>query len=420
MRREEVSHAAPLVSRRGHSVEMAQILRSQGQAYLQAHPTSPEQRKVIRDITNCRTEILGGHLETCGNRCGYERLSFHSCRNRHCPKCQNLQKVRWLLERSQKLLPTSYFHVVVTLPHELNPLILRNRERLYNLLFETASEALIELAKGFKRLGAQPGFTAILHTWTQELRFHPHLHMVVTAGGLSLSGDRWIPAKNNFLVPVRALSKMVRGKFLDGLQKAFEQGTLTFSGNIADWRNPTVFKRWVRKLKRAKWVVYAKPPFGGPRHVFAYLGHYTHRVAISNQRILAFHGQTVTFRARNNEQPGSYRRIDLPALEFIRRFLLHVLPKGFIRIRHFGLMASRNVQTKLKDACRLLQSSQPTHPVPSTEMHQMSWQELLFRLTGLDLLRCPNCGGPIKRKPLTALLRLSPLSAVSVQPLDTS
>ena len=420
MQQGQVSYAAPLASRHEHSVELAHILRSHGQAYMQTHPTSPEQRKVIRDVTNCRTEILGGHLEACGNRCGYERVSFHSCRNRHCPKCQNLQKTRWLLERSEKLLPTSYFHVVVTLPHELNPLILKNRQILYRLFFEAASEALIELAKGWKRLGAQPGFTAILHTWTQELRFHPHLHMVVTAGGLSLAGDRWIPAKNNFLVPVRALSKMVRGKFLDGLQRAFEQGKLTFSGNIADWRNPAVFKRWVRKLRRIKWVVYAKAPFGGPRHVFSYLGHYTHRVALSNQRLLAFDGQTVTFRARDNQNPGTYRLVRLPAREFIRRFLLHVLPHGFVRIRHFGLMAPRNVQSKLKNACRLLQTSQPTHPTPSTDMHLMSWQQLLFKLTGIDLTVCPNCGGTMLRKPLPGFLRLSPLAAAAIQPLDTS
>jgi len=396
---------------------LAHILRSHGKAYLQTHPISPEQRKVIRDITHCRTEILGGHLERCANRCGYERVNFHSCRNRHCPKCQNLQKTRWLLKRSEKLLPTAYFHVVVTLPHELNPLILRNRERLYNLLFESASEALIELAKGWNRLGAEPGFTAILHTWTQELTFHAHLHMVVTAGGLNLEGDRWIPAKNSFLVPVRAISKMVRGKFLDGLQKAFQQGKLSFSGNIADRTDPVVFKRWVKKIRRTKWVVYSKAPFGGPRHVFSYLGHYTHRVAISNQRLLDFDGQTVTFRARDNQNPGAHRLVHLPAQEFIRRFLLHVLPRGFIRIRHFGLMASRNAQTKLKKACHLLQASRPT---PSTEMHRMNWQELLRRLTGLDLTRCPKCGGTLLRRPLVASLPLSPLAAASIQPLDTS
>jgi hypothetical protein len=310
--------------------------------------------------------------------------------------------------------------VVVTLPHELNPLILRNRERLYNLLFEAASEALSELATGWKRLGAQPGFTAILHTWSQELRFHVHLHMVVTAGGVSLEGDRWIPAKNDFLVPVRALAKMVRGKFLDGLQRIFEQGKLTFSGNIAGWRNPAVFKRLGRKLRRRKWVVYAKPPFRGSRHVFSYLGHYTHRVAISNQRLVAFDGQTVTFRARNNEQPGSFRLVDLPALEFIRRFLLHVLPKGFIRIRHFGLMAPRNVRTKLEQARFLLQASQPTTHTPPTEDHRMTWQKLLLKLTGIDPTVCPHCGGTIRRKPLPEIRPLSTFATLSVPVLDTS
>jgi hypothetical protein len=310
--------------------------------------------------------------------------------------------------------------VVVTLPHELNPLILQNRKLLYNLLFESASQGLIELAKGWKRLGALPGFTAILHTWSQELRFHAHLHMVVTAGGLSLEGDRWIPAKNNFLVPVRALSKMVRGKFLEGFEKAFEQGKLTFSGNIAGWSNPAAFNRLTRKLRRTKWVVYAKPPFGGPRHVFGYLGHYTHRVAISNQRLLAIERETVAFRARDNTKPGTYRIVRLAAQEFIRRFLLHVLPHGFVRIRHFGLMASRNVQTKLEKASRLLHASQSTHPTPSTKIELLSWQQLLLKLTGLDLTVCPNCGGTILRKPLPETLRLTALTLLCIPPLDTS
>jgi hypothetical protein len=244
--------------------------------------------------------------------------------------------------------------------------------------------------------------------------------MVVTAGGLSLEGDRWIPAKNNFLVPVRALAKMVRGKFLDGLDRIFEQGKMNFFGKIASWRDPAIFKRWVRKLRRTKWVVYAKAPFGGPQHVFSYLGHYTHRVAISNQRLLAFDGQTVTLRGRDNQNPGTPRLVRLAAQEFIRRFLLHLLPHGFVRIRHFGLMASRNVQTKLNNACHLLQASHPSPPTPSTEMHLMSWQQLLFKLTGLHLSTCPNCGGKMRRKPLPGLFCLSPFAATSAQPLDTS
>jgi hypothetical protein len=243
--------------------------------------------------------------------------------------------------------------------------------------------------------------------------------MVVTAGGLSLAGDRWIPAKNNFLVPVRALAKMVRGKFLDGLYEAFEQGALCFSGKITHWRNPAVFKRLVRKLRRTKWVVYAKPPFSGPRHVFSYLGHYTHRVAISNQRLVAFDGQTVTFRVRD-KKPGTYRLIRLLAREFIRRFLLHVLPPGFVRIRHFGLMASRNVQTKLEQARRLLQTSQPTTHTLPTEDPLITWQQLLFKFTGLDLTLCPNCGGTILRKPLPETLPLSAFATLSVPVLDTS
>jgi hypothetical protein len=213
---------------------------------------------------------------------------------------------------------------------------------------------------------------------------------------------------------------MVRGKFLDGLQRIFEQGKLTFSGNIAGWRNPVVFKRLARKLRRRKWVVYAKPPFRGPRHVFSYLGHYTHRVAISNQRLVAFDGQTVTFRARTKERPGSYRLVNLPTLEFIRRFLLHVLPKGFVRIRHFGLMASRNVQTKLEQASRLLQASHPmAHGLP-TEEHLINWQQLLLKLTGIDLTVCPNCGGTILRRPLPEMLPLSPFTTLSVPVFDTS
>jgi hypothetical protein len=420
MQRTQVSFDTRPASRKAPSVELAHILRSHGEDYLQTRPTSGEQRKVLRDITRCRTPTLGGHLETCGNGCGYERVSFHSCRNRHCPKCQSLQKIRWLFERSQKLLPTPYFHVVVTLPHELNPLILKNRRLLYNLLFESASEGLIELAKGWKRLGALPGFTAILHTWSQKLRLHVHLHMVVTAGGLSLEGDRWIPAKNDFLVPVRALSKMVRGKFLEGFEKAFAQGKLTFSGKIAHWANPSAFKRLTKELRSIQWVVYAKPPFGGPRHVFSYLGHYTHRVAISNQRLMAYDDQTVAFRARDNTNPGTYRLIRLSAQEFIRRFLLHVLPHGFVRIRHFGLMASRNVQSKLEKAARLLKGSLPTHPTPPIELHLLKWQQLLLKLTGLDLTVCPNCGGTIRTRPLPETLRLPALATLSAPLLDTS
>ena len=409
------------------SAELAHILRAHAESYMQNHPVSSQQRKVIRDILNCRTPALGGHLETCGNGCGYERLSFHSCRNRHCPKCQSLQKARWLLQRSQKLLPTRYFHVVVTLPHELNPLLLRNQRLLYNLFFESASRALLELAQGWPRLQALPGFTAILHTWNKELGQHVHLHIVVTAGGINRDDVRWIPAKNDFLVPVRALSKLLRGKFLHGIEEAFRQDKLLFSERTQQLQNPHAFKRFLRNLRRIKWYAYSKPPFHGPKHVYGYLGQYTHRTAISNQRILAFDGQTVTFRARNNNQPGTYRLVRLPALQFIRRFLLHVLPHGFVRIRHFGLLAPQNANTKWETANRLLLATLPTaenlsavQAEDTLQDKDLCWQHLLFKLTGIDITVCPFCQGKMLRKPLPHHRYLSALLAISSPGLDSS
>ena len=411
----------------GTSVQLADILRTHGQSYLQNHPVDGQQRKVIRDILNCRTPALGGHLESCENRCGYQRLSFHSCRNRHCPRCQSLQKVRWLSQRSEKLLPTKYFHVVLTLPHELNPLVLRNPRLLYNLFFEAASQALLELAQGWPRLQAQPGFTAILHTWNQDLNSHVHLHIVVTAGGLNRDNTRWIPTKNNFLVPVRALAKLLRGKFLDGLQAAFGQGHLLFSPMSQHLQKPPAFKRLIRNLRRIRWYAYSKPPFDHPQHVFSYLGHYTHRTAISNQRLLAFDGQVVTFRARDNTHPGTYRLLRLPAPEFIRRFLLHVLPDGFVRIRHFGLMAPRNTPSKLEKARSLLLASEhstldvsPAHPNNTPAVHLLTWQQLLRKLTGIDVTVCPRCGANLLRLPLPENLTLSALLSLSSPILNSS
>jgi hypothetical protein len=308
--------------------------------------------------------------------------------------------------------------VVLTLPHELNPLLLRNPRLLYDLLFQAASQALLELAQGWPRLQALPGFTAVLHTWNQDLLLHVHLHIVATAGGTNRQTTRWIRAKNNFLVPVRALAKLLRGKFLDGLEQAFRQGDLRLSPSL---QHPAAFRRLIRNLRRIKWYAYAKPPFDRPKHVFSYLGHYTHRTAISNQRLVAFDGQTVTFRARDNQNPRTYRLVRLPTEEFIRRFLLHVLPHGFVRIRHFGLMASRNVQSKLQIARQLLLALLPTAPAdPPTEDQPVSWQELLRKLTGIDLTVCPNCGGTILRKPLPETLRLTALARFSIPTLDTS
>ena len=389
------------------SVELSDILHVHATSYLQTRPVSGQQKKVIRDILSCRTPALGGHLEACEKGCGYQRLRFHSCRNRHCPKCQALQKLRWVSQRCQRLLPTRYFHVVLTLPHQLNPLVIRNQRILFNLFFEAASQALLQLAQGWPRLRALPGFTAILHTWNQELAAHIHLHIVITAGGLKPDGSRWIPAKNNFLVPVRALAKLLRGKFIDGLQQAFNQGNLSFSQSTQHLQKTPAFKRFLRNLKRIKWYGYAKAPFRGPQHVFGYLGHYTHRTAISNQRILSFDGNTVTFRARNNLQPGTYRLVRLPAQEFIHRFLIHVLPRGFVRIRHFGLFASRNAPSKWEKASSLLASEQAnmlplsTLPNTTTEVHLLGYKHLLSILTGTDFTVCPNCGANLLHLPLT-------------------
>lgn len=378
-------------------VEIANIFRLYADSYEKLYPLNHQQKKVLHDTQMCRTPGLGGHIELCDNGCGYLRISYHSCRNRHCPKCQNLKQAQWLQNRLEKLLPTHYFHVVFTLPHKLNPLALQNRELLYNLLFQSASSAMLELANGYKRLSAQVGFTAVLHTWKQDLLLHPHLHIVVTGGGLHPSGNRWVPSKNNYLLPVKALSKIFRAKFLDALQDAFRQRQLIFTGTIAYLQRPKSFGRFIRALKAKKWVLYAKKPFDGPQHAFAYLSRYTHRVAISNQRLVSFSDGNVTFKARDNAHPGKHQLLTLSAHEFIRRFLIHVLPKGFVRIRHYGLLAPCNAKTKLQTARQLILKMDPETPhlQPLLKHHALSkkpWQHLMKELTGIDLQICPKCG----------------------------
>jgi hypothetical protein len=317
------------------------------------------------------------------------------------PQCQSLQQARWLAARRKRLLPTRYFHLVVTLPHELQPLARFNPGLVSTLLFEAASRALLQLAREYDRLRAQIGFTAVLHTWDQDLNWHPHLHLVVTGGGLSLDGDRWIAARNSYLIPVRALSKIIRGKFLEALEKAWQEGKL--GGRVS----PMQFPGFLRKLRRKKWVVYAKEAFGGSHQAFHYLSRYTHRVAISNQRLVSLADGKVFFRARNNSRPGHQRLVTLTAPEFIRRFLRHVLPPRFVKIRHYGLMAPRHAKTKLEKARTLLILQGPEalaepqnrgHDAPSDTT---AWQDLLRALTGVDLTRCPNCGGRMLRTRLT-------------------
>jgi len=384
------------------ALEVAQIFRRHGPEYGEHHRLSRPQRQAMRDIERCRTASLGGHVEVCSQGCGYSAISYNSCRNRHCPKCQSLKQARWLATRRQRLLPTRYFHLVVTLPHELKPLARGHPELVYNLLFEAASRALLQFAREYDRLRAQIGFTAVLHTWDQDLNFHPHLHLVVTGGGLSLDGDRWIAARNSYLIPVRALSRIIRGKFLEILEKAWQEGKLRD-------RVPSVqFPRFLRKLRRKKWVVYAKEAFGGSHQAFHYLSRYTHRVAIANQRLVSLADGKVFFRARDNSRPGHQRLVTLTAPEFIRRFLRHVLPPRFVKIRHYGLMAPANAKTKLEQARALLRLQAPGPMAePQNRQHDApidttTWQDLLRALTGVNLTICPNCGqGRIIRTRLT-------------------
>ncbi len=286
--------------------------------------------KVLTAIERCRTAALGGHLDQC-TRCGYRAISFNSCRNRHCPRCQANARDRWIEARSRELLPNPYVHVVFTLPHELAPLALQNKRVIYNLLFRTSAETLLEIARDPKHLGADIGFFSVLHTWNQKLEHHPHVHCVVPAGGLAPDRSKWISSQPSFFLPVAVLKKVFRGKFTEALKQAFRHDRLSFHGSLKPLRTPKVFASLVRQTWRKEWVVYCKPPFGGAQHALRYLGCYTHRVAISNHRLVALADGKVTFRWRDSAHKNKKRQMTLPVDEFLRRFLLHVLPPGFMR-----------------------------------------------------------------------------------------
>jgi len=373
------------------AVEVADILRAQGNSFIDRHRGRLrfQQLKVMRAIRRCRTAALGGHIDKC-LRCGKDwGLSFNSCRDRHCPKCQAQSRQRWIAARQDELLATSYFHVVFTLPHLLNALIRQNPVELYNLLFRSVAETLMEVAANPKHLGAEIGFFAILHTWSQNLLFHPHIHCVVPSGGLAPGRTHWMRGSATFFLPLEVLQQVFRGKFVDGLEQAFAEKRLNFSGLIQHLAEAKGFAEFVRKLHRHEWVVYAKPSFGGPEQVLRYLGRYTHRVAISNHRLISFDGDHVAFRWRDYAHGNKKRKMTLSAEEFIRRFLLHVLPNRFVRIRHFGFMANYQRSASL-DICRQLLDMAPI--VRSTEMTSTSSARL-----------CPTCHGPI-----TVIERLNP------------
>jgi hypothetical protein len=371
------------------SLEVAHIFRAFGAAYRDAHAQKMSLRhlRAMRAIEICRTAELGGHVEEC-DRCGALRISYNSCRNRHCPKCQCLDKERWLEARKRDMLPVSYFHVVFTLPQDVRPIALRNQRVIYTILFKAASGTLKELAKDPTHLGAEIGFIAILHSWSQTLIDHPHIHCIVTGGGLSLDGKRWISCKKSFFIPVKILSRLFRGKFLAYLREAHDLGKLVFPGKIAHLKGKPAFEAMVTDLYRHEWVVYCKPPFKNAETVIDYLGRYTHRVALSNDRLVKFKGDQVTIRYRDADDSDTIKCMTLDAFEFIRRFLLHILPDQFMKIRHYGILSNRNRTTKLPKCKEILGvSTNQNH-----EVEKPSWEELLTRITGIDPRLCPHCG----------------------------
>lgn len=370
---------------RGPRLEPADIVRAHGAAYRHAHALSRAQGRALRAIAACRTAALGGHRAVC-TTCGAERITYNSCRNRHCPKCQRVATERWLAARRRELLPIEYFHVVFTLPHALNPLAQSHPRLVYRLLLQAAASTLTRFGRDPRHLGGEVGVTAVLHTWGQNLSQHLHVHCVVTGGALAPDGARWIPARPGFLFPVRALAKLFRGRFLAGLRRAFDRGELHLTGSLAALAEPAPFAAWLAELRTHAWVVYSKSPFAGPEQVLAYLGRYTHRVAISNDRLIALADGRVRFRWRDYADGHRVKIMELDADEFLRRFLLHIVPDGFVRIRHFGLLANRHRAAKLAQCRARLAQPPPPAPAPPESV-----RALMLRVTGLDIDRCPVC-----------------------------
>jgi len=369
-------------------LEVADLVRAAGDAFIKRnrHWLRWKHIKVLLAIRRCRTAALGGHLDEC-TRCGHRApISYNSCRDRHCPKCQTAARDRWIAARRRELLPTRYLHVVFTLPHRLAPLVLQNKKVLYGLLFRTSAETLLEVARDPRHLGAEIGFFSVLHTWSQQLKIHPHVHCVVPAGGLSLDHTRWVRSRDNYFLPKAVLREIFRGKFVDALKQAFQNGQLRFKGDLKLLAQPKIFAAWLRPLFRQDWVVYLKPPFGGPEYVLHYLGRYTHRVAISNHRLISFIDGQVTFRWRDSAHHNEQKLLSLSVDEFLRRFLLHILPKSFVRIRNFGFLANRKRAALLPLCFQFLGSAQQ----PQAEQHGSGTEDLS------DSWRCPKCGGPMK------------------------
>ncbi|MGA2689811.1 MAG: IS91 family transposase [Candidatus Korobacteraceae bacterium] len=383
-------------------LEVADIVRCAGQAFLEHSRKwiNWQHQKVLLAITRCRTAALGGHRDQCSD-CGHTAISYNSCRNRHCPRCQGNARRSWLQAREQELLPTRYIHAVFTLPRELAPLALQNKRLIYNLLFHASAETLLEIARDPRHLGAEIGFFSVLHSWNQRLQFHPHVHCVLPAGGLAPDHSRWISARRSFFLPIGVLSRVFRGKFVAGLRSAFHRGMLQFHGNLLPMAEPRAFAAWLRVLFRHDWVVYSKRPFGGPKHVLRYLGAYTHRVAISNCRLVGLSAGNITFQWRDSAHGNKKRLMTLDVEEFLRRFLLHLLPRGFVRIRNFGFLANRQRAILLPLCFQLLHGSENITASPaSPPAHQPQ-----------SLWNCPVCGGTmhaVERLTAAQLLLRSP------------
>ena len=362
--------------------EVVDIFREYGESYRSKRTVPPPHLKIMNAIEVCRTKYLGGHLDKCDS-CGFEQNAYNSCRNRHCPKCQTLTKERWLEDRKLELLPAGCFHEVFTLPHELNPLALYNKEVIYDLLFKAVSETLLEFGANPKHLGGKTGFLSILHTWDQKLLSHIHLHIVIPAGAVSFDETRWIHSQEDYLFPVKALSKKFRGKFLDFLKKKFKKGIPEKTDHPGTSKG---FSGLMNRLWKKDWVVYSKKPFAGPEKVLEYLGRYTHKVAISNHRIVSVDKSMVTFTYRDRRDSDKVKKTTITAEKFISRFLLHALPKGFMKIRYFGFLSNRDKKANV-NLCRVLLG----HPSELMEKTKKSINEIMLELTGMDISLCPSC-----------------------------
>ncbi len=379
---------------------MADIVRYAGQGFIERSRRwiNGQHEKVLTAITRCRTAALGGHRDRCSG-CGHTAISYNSCRNRHCPKCQGNARIRWLQRRERELLPTRYVHAVFTLPRELAPLALQNKRLIYGLLFRASADTLLEVARDPRHLGAEIGFFSVLHTWDQRLQHHPHVHCVIAAGGLAPDHSGWISSRRTFFLPVKVLGRVFRGKFIAGLKTAFQQGKLDFHGQLASLAGPRSFAAWLRVLFRHDWVVYSKRPFAGPEHALRYLGAYTHRVGIANSRLVSLSDGQVSFRWRDSAHGNKKRVMCLPVDEFLRRFLLHLLPGGFVRIRNFGFLANRQ-RARLLPLCFRRLGSPPDSPIGAPRVAQPQ-----------ILPKCPLCGGTmhiIERFTAAQLLARSP------------